>query len=121
MSDPMKFAGFEGFETNYINTLLDEAKQKPREINPADFQPKNVMPDTFRDMRGRQNKYFEDHLAYKENKLEQNERVELFYVLEQMNKKNESSGSNESEASKHLKEYFSKTENTFFYDKNKIN
>jgi len=34
-------------------------------------------------MRGRRDLYLEEHKQYKENKLEQNERIETFYVLEQ--------------------------------------
>jgi hypothetical protein len=37
----------------------------------------------FLDMRGRRDLYLEEHKQYKENKLEQNERIETFYVLEQ--------------------------------------
>ena len=67
-------------------------------------------------MAGRRDLFLEEHKQYKENKLEQQERIELYYLLEKMNDQSDAA----STAQEHLKDYFSKPENTFFYEKNKI-
>ena len=61
LKDPMIYAGFEGFDQVYMQQLIEEAKQKPREINPDDFKYKKIRPETFRDNIGKQEKYFSDH------------------------------------------------------------
>ena len=75
----------------------------------------------FLDENGRRDLFLEEHKMYKENKLEQQERIELYYLLEQMYKQPSKSGDDAAtRAQEHLKEYFSEPENTFFYEKNKI-
>jgi hypothetical protein len=52
--------------------------------------------------------------------LEQQQRIQLFYVLEQFFEQARNKPEPESVAQAQIKEYFSKPENTFFFDKNKI-
>ena len=127
LDDPTIVAGFEGFESFYQDTLLQDAKKAPRPIDTSLFKAKaqvssvdqaqDVKAHVYLDERGRRDQFLDEHKLYKENKLEQQERIELFYVLEQLNKKPKDPMA---EASRHLEEYFSKPENTFFYEKNKI-
>ena len=85
-------AGFHRFESFYQDTLLDEARVPARPIDESVFEAKPRAPQLsgsdrqdagFLDMDGRREKFILDRLEYKENKLEQQERMELFYVLEQ--------------------------------------
>ena len=67
----------------------------------------------------------EEHQRYKEGRLEEQERAELFYVLEQFFQKSRRQPAAEEHAplhaaQEHLREYFSQPENTEFFDKNKI-
>ena len=70
MADPMIYAGFEGFDTVYMERLLEEAKIKPKQINPDDFKPKKIIPQTFRDNKEQGIHFFDQHQAYGEKKLE---------------------------------------------------
>ena len=65
-----------------------------RAINPEDFMPKNkpttvgggtdLKEDGFLNLTGRREQFLSEHERYNENKLEQEERRELYYCLEQM-------------------------------------
>ena len=55
-----------------------------------------------------------------ENKKEQQERIQLFYILEQFFEHSRSYPDQMSEAQNHMRDYFADPENTFFFDKNKI-
>ena len=57
---------------------------------------------------------------YKENKKEQNDRIKLFYVLEQLFEEARTRPDSDSKAQEAIKDYFADPENTFFFDKNKI-
>ena len=46
--------------------------------------------------------------------------MQLYYILEQFYEKAQNSP-DAGEAQTHINEYFADTENTFFFDKNKIN
>jgi hypothetical protein len=108
--------------------LIEDARRPAREIDPEVYRPKRAVnfegladtkDETFLDMAGRRDHFVEEHKLYKENKLEQNERIELFYLLEQMNQNGSAHDVNQA-AQESLQDYFSKPENTFFYEKNKI-
>ena len=76
-------------------------------------------------MAGRREEFLDEHQLYRENKLEQQERIELYYVLEQMfesSKQNSGLAASDplQEAHEHMQEYFSQPENTYFFEKNKI-
>lgn len=55
-----------------------------------------------------------------ENKKEQHERMQLYYVLEQFYEQAQRSPDPLSDSQKHINAYFSEPANTFFFDKNKI-
>ena len=85
-------AGYHRFEAMYQETLLNDAKEPARPIDPSVFEAKPRAPQLsgsdrqdagFLDMRGRREQFQLERLEYKENKLEQQDRMELFYVLEQ--------------------------------------
>jgi len=91
MDDPTMAAGFESFDSMYQQTLLEDAKKPQREIDPEVFRPKMQMISdqsmdkkeiTYMNQAARREEYLEEHTRYKENKLEQQERIELFYLLE---------------------------------------
>ena len=76
-------------------------------------------------MRGRRDLYLEEHKQYKENKLEQNERIETFYVLEQFFESQRQNPAAQEDkdlesAQNHIRDYFKDPENTHFFDRNKI-
>lgn len=109
----------------YLKELEKDVHREPRAINPADFRPKKSfeMPPAdakFANKREKEAQLFEDQKVYLENKKEQQERIQLFYILEQFFESARSKPDPTSEAQKAIKEYFSKPENTFFFDKNKI-
>jgi len=67
----------------------------------------------------------EEHQLYKEGRLEEQERGELFYVFEQFFEKTRREPATAEnaplyEAQHHMRDYFSQPENTQFFDKNKI-
>jgi hypothetical protein len=74
----------------------------------------------FMNSKARENQMFDDSRIYQENRKEQQERIQLFYILEQFFENARSKPDPNSEAQKAVKDYFSKPENTFFFDKNKI-
>jgi len=109
----------------YLKELEKDAKRDPRSIDPADFRHKKSfeMPgieDEFMDRQAREKAMFEDQQIYLENKKEQQERMQLFYVLEQFFEHARTKPDPNSEAQKTIKEYFGKQENTFFFDRNKL-
>jgi len=76
----------------YQEQLLADAKVPARPIDPSVFEAKVRAPQLsgsdrqdagFLDMRGRREQFYDERLEYKDNKLEQQDRMELFYVLEQ--------------------------------------
>jgi hypothetical protein len=78
------------------------------------------------DLAARREQFHDEHELYRENKLEQQERIELFYVLEQFFEDSRQHPANDDNkslkaAQQHMQDYFSQPENTFFFDKNKIN
>lgn len=90
---PDRLAAFDGFDTFYQETLLEDAKRPARPINAADFAQKAAVSvegttdrreGGFLDIAGRREEFLDEHQLYRENKLEQQERIELYYVLEQM-------------------------------------
>jgi hypothetical protein len=92
MADEVIAAGFHSFENYYQDRLLEEAKVPARKIDPSVFVPKKRTKVTgvsdrkdygYLDMKGRRDLFLDEHIQYKENKLEQQERIQTFYVLEQ--------------------------------------
>lgn len=91
---------FNSFEQFYKKKLTDDAKKPARAINPEHYKPKKhweieaaiaegvqgvdeTAPPIFKDRFAREREYFADHAIYKENKKEQNDRIQLYYILEQ--------------------------------------
>lgn len=111
------------FERLYMEQLEKDAKSAPRTIDAADYEPKfddlaEQMP--YLDQKAREEKFFEDHTLFLENKKEQQDRIKLFYILEQFYEHSRENPDKMSKAQDHMKEYFSDPDNTFFFDKNKI-
>lgn len=76
------------FSRWYLRELEKDAKRDPRPVNPADFKPKKPfqMPaedEHFLTKPEREAAFFEEQKLFLENKKEQQERTQLFYVLEQ--------------------------------------
>jgi len=93
LTDPALLAGFEAFDETYRNQLLEDAKRPARPVDPTAFAPKNRRTSdgpsdrkerSYLDLAGRRAKFMDDHQLYREGKLEEQERGELFYVLEQL-------------------------------------
>jgi hypothetical protein len=61
-----------------------------------------------------------EYKLYQEKKLEQQERIRLFYVLEQLNEKARQEPDAGSTGQAAIREYFSDPDNTYFFDKNKL-
>jgi hypothetical protein len=134
MADPVLTAGFHSFENYYQDELIKDAKRPARNIDYDALKPKNIKSSGggsdrkehgFLDERGRREVWYDEHKAYKENKLEQQDRTETFYVLEQFfesQKQNPVTQENKElyEAQEHIREYFKKPENTYFFDQNKL-
>jgi hypothetical protein len=130
MNDPVLAAGYHSFEQYYQDELLTDAKRPERKIDYDALKPKNIKASSsgsdrkehgYLDSRGRREVWLEEHKAYKENKLEQQDRTETFYVLEQFfegQKQNPASQENKElyEAQEHIRDYFKKPENTYFFD-----
>ena len=109
-----------------MGELEREAKLKPREINPDDYKPKKFMlsrkdkmPE-WMDEKARKKNFMEDYALVKENKKEQYDRTALFYILEQLYEHTRENPDKASAAHEHMREYFSDPDNTFFFDKNKM-
>ena len=109
-----------------MKELEREAKNPPRPVNPDDYNPKKFMlsrkdslPE-WKDNQARKESYHEDLALVRENKKEQHDRTALFYILEQFYEHSRDSPDKASAAQEHMREYFSDPDNTFFFDKNKI-
>ena len=76
------------FERWYARVLEEDAKKSPRTIDPADYEPKKfIKPSseelpTWKSASEREEQFFGDHSLYLENKKENLDRSQLFYVLE---------------------------------------
>jgi len=77
-------------------------------------------PTEYLNQRERERKFFDDFALFAENKKEQQDRTALFYILEQFFEHSRQSPDKMSVAQDHMREYFSDPDNTFFFDKNKI-
>lgn len=117
-------------ETNWSNyyrdQLLREQKMPAREVNPEDYQAKKpweVDVGPYKTNREKEAEFFAQHGTYIENKKEQQDRIQLFYILEQFFEKtrtDQDQNKQLSDAQQHMADYFSDPDNTFFFDKNKI-
>lgn len=116
--------GMENFEEFYKGELKKDSKLPPRPINPADYQQKRVdnskAAEGFKDSAQREADYFSEFELFKENKREQQERNQLFFVLEQFFSHAKQNPEPLNKAQEAIVDYFKDTENTFFFDKNKI-
>ena len=98
--DPRVSSSLESFPDYYKAQLMEDAKKPARQINEDELTPKRKRQlsslystytqektvDPYEGYMGEKEqaeKFFEDHEKYAENNLEQVERQELFYVLEQ--------------------------------------
>ena len=114
------------FERWYLKQLQSEVHREPRHIDPADYEPKSFMraakaPEPeYLNQRQRKEQFFEDHRLVQENKKEQQDRIKLFYILEQFYEHSRAKPDKMSAAQDHLRDYFSDPANTYFFDKNKI-
>jgi len=90
--DPAALAGFQSFHQEYMKELERDIKRPAREINADDFVmkrqrttqgPSDRQEAGYLDESGRREKFMDEHQRYKEGRLEEHERTELFYVLEQ--------------------------------------
>jgi len=117
---------FTNFDRYYQKQLLKDARQPPRPLEMDHVKPAKVLRakdtpgPTWKDTAQQKVEYKEDFELYQENKKEQIERIELFYILEQFYERTRNEPDASSEAQQHMREYFGNPENTFFYDKNKI-
>lgn len=88
LDDMSIFAGFEAFDQFYIDHLLNEAKNEPRPIDTEALKYKSPLQKAavgrYMTPKEKGEKFFEDHQLYKEGKLQQQERGELFSILEQL-------------------------------------
>jgi len=89
LSEPEVVAGFHAFEAYYQDELLEDLKRPARPIDPEAFAPKPFTLSTeaapeYLDRDGRREKFMSDLKLYNEGKLEQEERRELYFVLEKM-------------------------------------
>ena len=111
------------FERFYLNQLNRDSLNEPRPINPADFEPKKIDPTAPKEYltpRQREEQFHADYKLFTENKKEQQDRTALFYILEQFFEQSRQNPDKMSQAQDHMREYFSDPDNTFFFDKNKI-
>lgn len=120
MNDPVLAAGFHSFEQYYQDELMLDAKRPVKEIDFEALKPKKIRATSsgsdrkehgFLDNRGRRDVWLDEHKAYKENKLEQQDRIETFYVLEQFfesqrQKPATQENSELQEAQEHIRDYF---------------
>lgn len=111
------------FERFYMDQLEKDAKVAPREVNAADYEPKYDIqsePTPYMNQQAREEQFFDDHTLFMENKKDQQDRIKLFYILEQFYEHTRENPDKLSSAQDHMREYFADPENTFFFDKNKI-
>ncbi|TNV72079.1 hypothetical protein FGO68_gene11801 [Halteria grandinella] len=124
--DDLISMGVSDFSEFYKQELQKDAKKAPRPVNPADYVPKRGKVDAakadegFKTTAEREQEYFKDYELYKENKKEQLDRNQLFFVLEQFFAHSKASADPLNKAQEAINDYFKDTENTFFFDKNKI-
>lgn len=115
------------FEEYVKQTLLEDARKPARPINEADYQPtlERTIPldqtgDGFMTTPEREAAYFADFEKFKDNKKETQDRNKLFFVLEQFFSKTVEQKEPLNKAQEAIMEYFKDTENTYFFDRNKI-
>ena len=116
------------FETFYMKVLFNDSQRPARHV-PMDkshyaykeeLRPKDTPPPQWKNDDEKMLDFEQDFKLYQENKKEQIQRTELFYILEQFYETARDNPDMESEAQNHMRDYFSNPENTYFYDKNKI-
>lgn len=94
LNDPVISQGGDTFEEFYKDELVESAKRPARQIDYEALKPKNnkrtsntlSISDTggFKNRTDLREQFFEDHKLYREGQLQQKERMELYFVLEQM-------------------------------------
>lgn len=130
--NPVLAQGGDTFEQFYQQQLTDDARRPPREIDEQALMPKahkrrtaslsGATDDTFKTRAQRGEQLFTDYDRYREGQLEQKERQELFGIFEQMLQASHEAPATDKDdklaaAQQHIRDYFSKAENTYFFDK----
>ena len=99
-------------------------RRPPRQIDPEHFKPRKPWDRPvglpFKEKEEREQDLKNEYKLYLEGKLEQQERIRLFYILEQFNEEARQKPNPASRGQAAIKEYFSDPDNTYFFDKNKI-
>lgn len=76
----------ESFDEYYKRELELDAQREPRTFNPADFKERKgwdrPVGKPWRNEKERTEDLWADHSIYMEKKKEQQERIQLFYILE---------------------------------------
>ena len=77
-----------GFKDFYRRELKKEMQRPPREINPNNYVARKPwdkpIGEKFKKRREREADLFADQGIYMEKKLEQQDRIQLYYILEQL-------------------------------------
>mmetsp|Transcript_8755 Transcript_8755/g.14854 ORF Transcript_8755/g.14854 Transcript_8755/m.14854 type:complete len:114 (+) Transcript_8755:3155-3496(+) len=80
--------GINDFHTVYLNDLSKQQYAPQREIDPEVFKPKlqrrQGPSEKFLSNKERIDKLYDDLYEFRENKLEDKQRVQLYYVLQKM-------------------------------------
>lgn len=119
--------GVENFTEFYKQELQKDSKKEPRPIDPELYQQRRgtetdaaKIGEGFKTHADKEADYFREYELFKENKKEQLERNQLFFVFEQFFSHAKSNPDPLNKAQEAIVDYFKDTENTFFFDKNKI-
>lgn len=112
------------FEQYYYKMLKNDAKKAPRPVNPDDFKKRKPwdkpVGTPWKSPFEKYQQLHADQALYNEGKLEQQERTQLFFVLEQFYEAARRDPNEKSQGQKLIKDYFNDPDNTHFFDKNKI-
>lgn len=112
------------FEEYYKSQLEQDAQKPPRTVNPEEFKKRKAwdhpVGKPWRNEIERTEDLWSDHSIYLEKKKEQQERIQLFYVLEQFYEESRQNPNQNSKGQKLIKEYFADPDNINFFDMNKL-
>lgn len=115
---------FDSFKEHYRRRLRTEQEMPAREIDESAFAKRKPwdrpVGKPYQGSYEKQLQLENEFKIYKEGKLGQQERMRLFFVLEQMNEQARTTPDSNSKGQAAIREYFSDPDNTYFFDKNKI-
>ena len=77
---------FDSFTEFYKQELRNDQFKPAREMDPSHYtrkKPWELSTEGFKNKRVREEDYFKEHAIYLENKKENQERIQMFYILEQ--------------------------------------